>query len=135
MPIDLRDYSAFVEAITSDASNNTSAFVARLLWLDRNTDLNPALLNTAGTGLCSESGEFNDIVKKILFHGKEVTPDLLEKMKAELGDVAWYWINACRALGVDPYDVVAGNISKLESRHPDGKFNTEFEKQRDNQGK
>ena len=43
-------------------------------------------------------------------------------MKSELGDVIWYWINACRAIDVDPNEVIAQNVQKLESRYPGGKF-------------
>ena len=43
-------------------------------------------------------------------------------MKRELGDVIWYWINACRALHLDPNDVIAENVEKLKSRYPGGSF-------------
>jgi NTP pyrophosphatase (non-canonical NTP hydrolase) len=43
-------------------------------------------------------------------------------MKRELGDVMWYWINACRALGLDPDDVIEENVNKLKSRYPGGEF-------------
>jgi hypothetical protein len=34
----------------------------------------------------------------------------------------WYWINACRALRLDPNDVIAENVEKLKSRYPSGEF-------------
>jgi NTP pyrophosphatase (non-canonical NTP hydrolase) len=43
-------------------------------------------------------------------------------MKRELGDIMWYWMNACTALGLDPNDVINENVKKLESRYPGGKF-------------
>jgi NTP pyrophosphatase (non-canonical NTP hydrolase) len=43
-------------------------------------------------------------------------------MKRELGDIMWYWINACRALNLDPNDVIAENVKKLEARYPGGSF-------------
>lgn len=132
--VDLHIYQNFVEAITSAASNNTEAFIARLTELSEQHNINPALLNTVGIGLSSEAGEFGDIVKKLLFHGKEFNEELRQKLKSELGDVIWYWINACRALNLDPNEVITANVSKLEARHPDGKFNVSFEKQRETQG-
>jgi NTP pyrophosphatase (non-canonical NTP hydrolase) len=44
-------------------------------------------------------------------------------MKRELGDIMWYWINACRALRLDPNDVIAENVEKLKARYPGGEFN------------
>ena len=43
-------------------------------------------------------------------------------MKRELGDIMWYWVNACTALGLDPNDVINENVKKLESRYPGGSF-------------
>ena len=44
-------------------------------------------------------------------------------MKRELGDIIWYWINACRALRLDPNEVIAENVEKLKARYPGGEFN------------
>lgn len=41
-------------------------------------------------------------------------------MKRELGDVIWYWINACRALDYNPWDVIDENVNKLQKRYPEG---------------
>jgi NTP pyrophosphatase (non-canonical NTP hydrolase) len=43
-------------------------------------------------------------------------------MKRELGDIIWYWTNACTALGLDPEDVIEENVKKLESRYTGKKF-------------
>jgi NTP pyrophosphatase (non-canonical NTP hydrolase) len=51
-------------------------------------------------------------------------------MKRELGDIMWYWINACRALNLDPNDVIAENVNKLESRYPGGKFDAHYSENR-----
>jgi NTP pyrophosphatase (non-canonical NTP hydrolase) len=77
---------------------------------------------TASIGLASEGGEFSEIVKKMVFQGKPYNEDNRFHMKRELGDIMWYWVNACRALGYDPNDVIAENVKKLESRYPGGKF-------------
>lgn len=121
--IDLKKYQNFVEAVTSEPSNNTSKLIERLAELDKDENLNPALLLTSSTGLSSEGGEFSEIVKKMLFQGKPFTEENRFHMKRELGDIIWYWVNACRALNYDPNEIIAENVSKLESRYPGGKFN------------
>jgi NTP pyrophosphatase (non-canonical NTP hydrolase) len=133
MTVNLNAYKDFVEAVTSEDSNSPYNFARRIENLAKEENLNPSLLLTGAIGMASESGEFLDIVKKIAFHGKEVTPELREKLMLELGDCQWYWVNACRALNLDPNEVIAANVKKLEARHPDGKFNVEFEKTREAQ--
>ena len=112
-----------MSAITSDASNNTAAYVRRLQELQvSHPTLNIALLQTSATGLCGESGEFSEIFKKVIFHGKEITDDTKAHAAKELGDIIWYWTNACRALSLDPNQVIADNVTKLEARYPGGTF-------------
>jgi len=125
--IDLNRYKEFVEQVTSDASNNTDDMVARLNELD---NINPALLLTAAIGLAAEGGEFAELPKKIVFQGKPCDEDTIFHMKRELGDIMWYWVNACRALGLDPNDVVEENVRKLESRYPGGKFDVHYSENR-----
>lgn len=72
-------------------------------------------------GLCGESGEAIDIVKKHLYQGHELERDKLIK---ELGDIAWYLAECSFALGVPFEDVLALNIEKLRKRYPEG-FETE----------
>jgi NTP pyrophosphatase (non-canonical NTP hydrolase) len=119
--IDLNKYKEFVEGVTSQASNDLDTFVESLKRLE-STGVNAPLLLTAGVGMCGEAGEFSEIVKKLAFHGKEFTPEIRLHLQKELGDVIWYWTNACRALGVDPNEVVANNVTKLEARYPGGTF-------------
>ena len=128
--IDLTKYQDFVQVVTSDASNNTETFIARLRELEQNENLNIALLNTASTGLASEGGEFSEIVKKMMFQGKPFNEENRFHMKRELGDIIWYWANACRALGLNPNDVIAENVNKLESRYPGGKFDAYYSENR-----
>ena len=75
-------------------------------------------------GLCGESGEAIDIVKKWFAHGKELDREHLIK---ELGDVAWYLAEAATALDITLDEVLSGNIEKLRKRYPDG-----FSKERAN---
>ena len=96
--------------------------------LDRT--INISLLMTGGIGLASEGGEFNEIVKKCVFQGKPLDDDTIFHMKRELGDIIWYWVNACRALDLDPNDVVAENVKKLESRYPHGEFDVHYSENR-----
>jgi len=120
--IDLNKYAEFVLAVCSDQSKNAEAFVEHIRKLHNNSQVNIPLLLTSGIGLASEGGEFNEIVKKIFFQGKPLNEDNIYHMKRELGDIAWYWTNACNALGLDPNEVLAENVSKLEARYPGGKF-------------
>lgn len=90
------------------------------------TTLNPALdkkdvLINSVMGLCGESGEAIDIVKKWLMQGHELDKEHLIK---ELGDVAWYLAEAATALDVPLEAVFQGNLDKLRQRFPNG-FDTE----------
>lgn len=132
MTINLNRYSEFVGAVTSQPSKDLTTFMNRLDQLDANfnfetdthgPDVNVPLLITAALGLAAETGEFCEIPKKMLFQGKPLTEESLFHMKRELGDVMWYWINACRALNLDPNAVIEENVNKLMSRYPGGTFN------------
>lgn len=86
------------------------------------TTLNPELnkkdvLINSVMGLCGESGEAIDIVKKWLAHGHKLDREHLIK---ELGDVAWYLAEAATALDVQLEEVLQANIDKLKKRYPDG---------------
>lgn len=88
--------------------------------------LNPALnqkevLINSVMGLCGESGEAIDIVKKWLMQGHELDKEHLVK---ELGDVAWYLAEAATALDVPLEVIFQGNLDKLRRRFPNG-FGTE----------
>ncbi len=72
-------------------------------------------------GLCGESGEVIDIVKKWFAHGHALDR---EKLKKELGDVAWYLAETAYALDIPLEDILKGNIEKLKARYPEG-FSTE----------
>lgn len=133
--VDLNKYQEFVAAVTSKESNDLTAFMNRLDRLDANYEaygsdgeymhgpnVNVPLLLTGAVGLNSEAGELIEIVKKMLFQGKPLNDENLFHMKRELGDIIWYWINTCRALDLDPNDVIAENVKKLEARYPGGKF-------------
>jgi NTP pyrophosphatase (non-canonical NTP hydrolase) len=130
MQIDLNKYQDFVAEVTSKESNYPDDFVARVKEINDTTTINPSLLLTAAMGLAAEGGEFVEIPKKILFQGKPVNEENIFHMKRELGDIMWYWINACRALNLDPNDVIAENVRKLESRYPGGSFDAHYSENR-----
>jgi len=116
------NYTEFVKEVTSSESKDFGSFVTRLTELnEQGVDIQRLL--TGSMGLSSETGEFNEVVKKILFQGKEYNEDNRFHMKRELGDVMWYWLQACIALGYSPVDIIVENIEKLESRYPGGEFN------------
>ena len=123
MQIDLNKYTQFVEAITSKESNDLDALVANLKSIKvQNPDLNISLAMTAATGMCGEAGEFSEIFKKVVYHCKPYTNETKAHAAKELGDLIWYWTNACRALGLDPNEIIANNVTKLEARYPGGTF-------------
>ena len=143
MKIDLNKYQKFVEAVTSQTSNDLTTFHDTIDRLDANyeldladnqmkhgPDVNIPLLITACFGLAAESGEFIEVPKKIIFQGKALTDENVFHMKRELGDIMWYWVNACRALNLDPNEVIAENVRKLESRYPGGKFDAFYSENR-----
>lgn len=139
MQIDLNKYSDFVKEVTSQPSNDLTTFMNRLDDLDGNyesetqthgPDVNVPLLITACLGLAAESGEFCEIPKKMLFQGKPLNDENVFHMKRELGDIMWYWVNACRALNLDPNDVIQENVNKLQSRYPGGTFDAHYSENR-----
>lgn len=137
--VDLKAYTKFVQAVTSEASNDLTTFMNRLDVLDGNYDfvnnqhgpnVNVPLMLTGAMGLCSESGELMEIVKKMVFQGKPLTEETHFHMKRELGDIIWYWTNMCRALHLDPDEVIAENVNKLKSRYPGGEFDVYYSENR-----
>jgi NTP pyrophosphatase (non-canonical NTP hydrolase) len=141
MQIDLNRYTKFVETVTSPASNDLDVFTDTLDRINTNhevvdgamtkgPDVNVSLLLTGALGMAAETGEFCEIPKKIFFQGKALNEEAVFHMKRELGDIMWYWINACRALNLDPNDVIAENVRKLESRYPGGTFDPYYSENR-----
>ena len=124
MTIDFKRYEEFVDAVTSDCSKDFVALADRMVELDRE-GANIERLTTAGVGLAAESGEFLEIVKKMVFQGKPWNNDNREHLIIELGDVMWYVAQACMALDVSFDDVIRGNVNKLEKRYPGGSFSVE----------
>jgi len=130
--IDLNKYQEFVEAVTSDESNNSNDMAKAVMRLTTQSpnDVNVSLLLTGAVGISAEGGEFMEIVKKCIFQGKPLDEDTQFHAKRELGDIMWYWINSCRALNLDPNEVIAENVRKLEKRYPGGSFDAYYSENR-----
>ena len=130
--IDLNKYQDFVEEVTSDESNNSDEMARAIMRLTVQSpnDVNVSLLLTGAVGMSAEGGEFMEIVKKCIFQGKPLDEDAQFHAKRELGDIMWYWINSCRALNLDPNEVIAENVRKLEKRYPGGSFDAYYSENR-----
>ena len=126
----LHNYQDFVKEVTSKDSNSTHVLNMKLIDLEKQSGVNMALLMTGAIGIASEGGEFSEIVKKCIFQGKPLDDETIYHIKRELGDIMWYWINSCRALGIDPVSVIEENVNKLKSRYPGGEFDVHYSENR-----
>jgi len=120
---DLNDYEMFVQGKLSKQSRDFDTMIESLVALKEDGDgigvQIPELL-TAAVGLTAEAGEFDEIVKKMIFQGKPL--DLANKihLQKELGDLMFYVMVACLALGVTADEIIKMNRDKLEGRYKEG---------------
>ena len=121
MTVDFEKYTGFVDAVTSNESKGSDVFTVRLREL-YSEGLPVERLLTAAVGMSAESGEFTEIVKKMIFQGKPVNEENLFHLKRELGDVMWYVAQACMALDTSFDEIVEMNVEKLKKRYPGGEF-------------
>ena len=110
-------YTDFVTKVTSDPSINLEDLKKSFEEIEKSSDVKTPRLLTAALGLGSETGEFVEIVKKMFLQGKPPSEDNIFHMKRELGDIMWYWVTACAALNLDPYEVISENQEKLAARY------------------
>jgi NTP pyrophosphatase (non-canonical NTP hydrolase) len=115
----LEQYVRFVDTVSSDPTKDTDNMV-ECIGIMEEQGVNVSRLLTASIGLSGEVGEFNDIVKKVLFQGKEVDEDTIRHLRSELGDICWYMAQACMALNTSFEEVIDMNIAKLSDRYPGG---------------
>ena len=121
MTVDTKKYLDFVAGVTSMPSQDPAILQARINELVANGADIPHLL-TAALGLAAESGEFTEVVKKIILQGKPYNEDNVFHMKRELGDVCWYIAQACMALDTTFDEIIEMNVDKLKARYPGGEF-------------
>ena len=119
--VDFKKYTEFVDAVTSNESKSSESFSVRLRDL-YSEGLPVERLLTAAVGMSAESGEFTEVVKKMIFQGKPVNEENLFHLKRELGDVMWYVAQACMALDTSFDEIVEMNVDKLKARYPGGEF-------------
>ena len=122
MTVDTEKYLDFVSGVTSFPSTDLAALLARATELDVEGDCDVPRLLTAALGLTAESGEFTEVVKKILLQGKPYNEENVFHMKRELGDICWYLAQACMALDTTFDEVIEMNVDKLKARYPGGEF-------------
>ena len=121
MTVDTKKYLDFVAGVTSMPSQDSDILEARIDELVANGADIPHLL-TAALGLTAESGEFTEVVKKILLQGKPYNEDNVFHMKRELGDICCYLAQACMALDTTFDEIIEMNVDKLKARYPGGEF-------------
>ena len=112
MPVDTEKYLDFVHDVTSTESLDYAALLTRMNKLELEDDCNLSQLLTAALGLTAESGEFTEIVKKIILQGKPYNEDNVFHMKRELGDICWYIAQACMALDTTFDEIIEMNVDK-----------------------
>ena len=122
MTVDTERYLDFVAGVTSQPSTDLPTLLSRMTDLDVSDDADIPRLLTAALGLTAESGEFTEVVKKIILQGKPYNDDNKFHMKRELGDICWYLAQACMALDTTFDEVIEMNVEKLKARYPGGEF-------------
>ena len=115
----LEDYVNFVDEVTSDQSKYFGDMVEALQILQEQ-GVEASRLLTAGIGMSGELGEFNEIIKKCVFQGKEMDEDKIIHLRKELGDIMWYVAQACLALNTNIEEIIDINTAKLSDRYPGG---------------
>jgi len=115
------EYADFVDKVTSKPSSDFDAMVDRLTEL-RDNGANVPRLMTSAYGLSAEAGEFTEIIKKILWQGKNYSEENVFHSKRELGDCLFYIQMACSALGTTIDELLQMNFDKLSARYPEGTF-------------
>ena len=127
--VDPQKYQEFVDAVTSSESKNYYDFAQRIAIL-QDQDFPTERLLTAAVGMSAESGEFTEVIKKIIFQGKPVNEENLFHLKRELGDIMWYVMQACIGLDITLEEVIEMNVDKLVKRYPGGEFDVHYSENR-----
>ncbi len=124
-------YMEFVNAVTSEESRDYIPFNSRCFEIQSGDAPLPVhRLITAALGMGAESGEFTEVVKKIVFQGKPVNEENIFHMKRELGDIMWYVAQACMSLDTTIDEIIEMNVEKLQARYPGGSFDVHHSENR-----
>ena len=115
-------YCDFVTKVTSDPSLKIEDLKKSLDEIQDNSPIDTPRLLTAALGLGSETGEFVEIVKKMILQGKPADQDNIFHMKRELGDVMWYCAALAADLGFDLDRIANENLEKLSARMTENKI-------------
>ena len=127
--VNFKEYSKFVDAVTSDESKDFIAFSDRIVALDEK-GANIERLLTGAVGINAEGGEVMEIVKKLIFQGKPWDDQNIYHLKRELGDVMWYVMQCLIALDSSMEEIVGMNVEKLKARYPGGEFDPYYSENR-----
>ena len=127
--VNFKEYTKFVDAVTSDESRDFIAFSDRIVSLDEKNASIERLL-TGAVGINSEGGEIMEIVKKLIFQGKKWDKETIYHLKRELGDVMWYVVQCLIALDTSMDEIVGMNVDKLKARYPGGEFDPFYSENR-----
>ena len=130
MTVDTVKYLDFVSEVTSPASKDVAQLFRRMTDLEVEQDADVPRLLTAALGLTAESGEFTEVVKKIILQGKPYNEENVFHMKRELGDICWYIAQACIALDTTFDEILEMNVDKLKARYPGGEFDVHHSENR-----
>ena len=122
MTVDTQKYLDFVAGVTSQPSTDLPTLLSRMTELDVSDDADIPRLLTAALGLTAESGEFTEVIKKIILQGKPYNEENVFHLKRELGDICWYLAQACMALDTTFDEIIEMNVEKLKARYPGGEF-------------
>lgn len=98
-------------------TKNNNATERLLNWISNNEIKDPGAIINACFGLPGEVGEFNDMIKKWIFHGGKLD---VEHLKKECGDIVWYIALLCYGFDWDLDEIMEMNINKLRTRYPEG---------------
>ena len=127
--VNFKEYTKFVDAVTSDESKDFIAFSDRIVSLDEK-GANIERLLTGAVGINAEGGEVMEIVKKLIFQGKPWDDENIYHLKRELGDVMWYVMQCLIALDSSMEEIVGMNVEKLKARYPGGEFDPFYSENR-----
>ena len=130
MTVDTEKYLEFVDGVTSDPSRDFAMLLKRMTELEVEQDADVPRLLTAALGLSAESGEFTEVIKKIVLQGKPYNKENIFHLKRELGDICWYLAQACMALDTTFDEIIEMNVDKLKARYPGGEFDVHHSENR-----